>query len=77
MVRIQKEGKFYRKRLMEEHYVIFSEPGSSGTLYGHVTCESGSAKGIKDTILSYLKYKSMKLTETAVGVHSSEHRFQG
>lgn len=64
LVRIEKEGKFYRKRVIEDHYVILSEPGSN--YFGHVTCESGTAKGIKDTIINHLKSKSVELSEIAV-----------
>lgn len=49
LVSIQKEGKFYRKRVTENHYVILSEPGSE--YFGHVTCESGTAKSIASTII--------------------------
>lgn len=42
---IQKEGKFYRKRQFEDHYVILSEPGSD--YFGHVTCELGLLKVLK------------------------------
>lgn len=61
---IQKEGKFYRKRQIEDHYVILSEPGSD--YFGHVTCELGTAKGIKDTIIAHLNFKSVVLSEITV-----------
>ena len=64
MVNYQKEGKFYRKRVTEDHYVMLSEPGSE--YFGHVTCESGTAKGIKSTVLTYLKTKSVELSEISV-----------
>lgn len=64
LVSIQKEGKFYRKRVTEDHYVILLEPGSD--YFGHVTCESSTAKGIKSTILTYLKSKSVELGEIFV-----------
>lgn len=64
LVSIQKEGKFYRKRITEDHYVILSEPGSD--YFGHVTCELGSAKGIESTIINYLRKKSVKLDEIVV-----------
>ncbi|KAL4712991.1 hypothetical protein ACJJTC_012061 [Scirpophaga incertulas] len=64
LVSIQKEGKFYRKRVTEDHYVILSEPGSE--YFGHVTCDSGTAKGIESTILTYLKSKSVELGEISV-----------
>ncbi|CAG9792722.1 unnamed protein product [Diatraea saccharalis] len=40
LVSVQKEGKFYRKRVTEDHYVILSEPGND--YFGHVTCPIGS-----------------------------------
>lgn len=61
---IQKEDKFFRKRVQENHYVILSEPGSY--YFGHVTCKLGTAKTIKNSILAYLKSKSVKLNEIAV-----------
>lgn len=64
LVSIQKEGKFYRKRVTEDHYVILSEPGSN--YFGHVTCESGTAKGIETAISNYLKSKSVQLSEISV-----------
>ncbi|KAL4720314.1 hypothetical protein ACJJTC_013568 [Scirpophaga incertulas] len=64
LVSIQQEGKFYRKRVTEDHYVILSEPGSE--YFGHVTCDSGTAKGIESTILTYLKSKSVELGEISV-----------
>lgn len=64
LVSIQKEGKFYRKRVTEDHYVILSKPGSD--YFGHVTCESGTTKGIKSTILTYSKSKSVELSEISV-----------
>lgn len=64
LVSIQEEGKFYRKRVTEDHYVILSEPESD--YFGHVTCGSGTAKGIASTILTYLKSKSVELGEISV-----------
>lgn len=64
LVSIQKEGKFYRKRVTDNHCVFLSEPGSD--YFGHVTCESGTAKNIASTILTYLKSKSVKLGEISV-----------
>lgn len=55
LVSIKKEGKFYRKRVTEDHYVILSEPGSY--YFGHVTCELGTAKGIESTIINHLRTK--------------------
>ncbi|CAG5000463.1 unnamed protein product [Parnassius apollo] len=64
LVSIKKEGKFYRKRVTEDHYVILSEPGSD--YFGHVTCELGTAKGIQSTIIRHLKMKSVDLNKIAV-----------
>ncbi|CAG4988526.1 unnamed protein product [Parnassius apollo] len=64
LVNIKKEGKFYRKRVTEDHYVILSEPGSD--YFGHVTCELGTAKGIQSTIIRHLKMKSVDLNKIAV-----------
>ncbi|GBP52842.1 hypothetical protein EVAR_39005_1 [Eumeta japonica] len=64
LVSIQQEGKFYRKRVTEDHYVILSEPGSD--YFEHVTCELSTAKGIESTILTYLKSKSVALSEIYV-----------
>ena len=42
----------------------FSEPGIN--YLGHVTSESGTAKGIQSTILNYLKSKLVELDEISV-----------
>lgn len=64
LVSIQKDGKYYRKTVTEDHYVILSEPGSD--YLGHVTCESGTAKCIENSILIYLKSKPVELSEISV-----------
>ncbi|XP_060801595.1 uncharacterized protein LOC132902031 [Amyelois transitella] len=64
LVNIQKEGKFYRKRVIEDHYVILSEPGSD--YFGHVTCELGTARGIESSIINHLRTKSVELDKIVV-----------
>ncbi|XP_060808125.1 uncharacterized protein LOC132903564 [Amyelois transitella] len=64
LVNIQKEGKFYRKRVIEDHYVILSEPGSD--YFGHVTCELGTARGIESSIINHLRTKSVELDKIIV-----------
>lgn len=53
---LEKKGlKYHRKLVIEDHYVLVSEPGN--IYFGHVTCNSGSAKNITNTIIQYLRDK--------------------
>ena len=57
--------KFYQKTVVEEHYVLVSEPGSR--YFGHVSPTSGSAKEIKTSIMDFLR-KNINLNDiVAIG----------
>jgi hypothetical protein len=60
----QKGSKWYRKKVYEEHISLIEEPGSK--YIGHVTPASGSADGIKDSIMCFLKDRCLD-TLIAVG----------
>lgn len=53
-----------RKREIEDHYVIVSEPGS--VFFGRITVQSGSARAIKSEIIKYLNNKSVDLSALSV-----------
>ncbi|XP_050508651.1 uncharacterized protein LOC126885902 [Diabrotica virgifera virgifera] len=50
-------GKSIRKTIQEEHISLIEEPGSA--YFGHVTPNSGSAKDIVSSILSYMSDNSI------------------
>lgn len=64
LVASQKGNKWYRKREIEDHYVIVSEPGS--VFFGPITVQSGSARAIKSEIIKYLNNKSVDLSALSV-----------
>lgn len=64
LVTVKKGDKWYRKRQIEDHYVIVSEPGS--IFFGHITVQTGSARTIKDSIIKYLHNKSVDLSDLSV-----------
>jgi hypothetical protein len=57
LVQEQKEAKFYRKTVQEEHITILQEPSSK--YIGHIAAESGSAKSIATGILDYLQTNNL------------------
>lgn len=62
----RKEGqKVYRATVTEEHIVLISEPGSK--YFGHLSVQSGTAKEIESTMITFLR-ENMDLSKIiAVG----------
>lgn len=61
---IKKGQKYHRTTVVEEHYVLVSEPNI--TYFGHTTSDSGSAANIKSSIINYLNDKSVDLNQLSV-----------
>lgn len=54
-----KDGRNYRKEVLEEHISILTEPES--LFLGHITPKSGTGKEISSSILDFLKNKEFDL----------------
>ena len=53
----ERDGKFHRKIITEEHISIVAEPGSS--YFGHITSSGGSSKIVSAELIKYLKSRNV------------------